>query len=701
MEALYNKMMIGGKARMIEKRPALLLNYLIKVKNTTMNQVMETTKLSKRQVFYDLEKINDWLKERALPAIPYRGIQYLEVPEEVAAYFRKQHAISQERNLILTEEERIIFINLFLFIRQEPISSVHLTQLLQVSKNTAISDVKKANERNQLFLVEIRYSRQKGYHLLGTEFDKRVLIMHYVAQLVQLPYYEKLIAYLLKDRTGHQDFYEIYQTVLQKETEFELNFVEERIHQFAYFLLFYYYRQKERKFVPFHSDEMKVLKEDPIWKVSKSLAKQLQFEEEETEICYLTIQLLGLSLGRSTVQDNSSDLLFKLCEQLVFEFESKACIAFEKKDEVIHTLYQHLKPAYFRMKYRIPIHNPLLTQIQTEHKELYTIVKELLLPIGTLLSIKIPEEEIGFITIHFGALLQKPKQELPKKKRAIVVCPSGISSSLMVKHQLESLFSEINVEKTLSLQEVHKDNIGDYDLLFSTVELETNLPCFYVKPIMTPIEKNILVTEVYQRLFGIQFRDISINELLQTIEQFANVYDEKGLKKALSQFTYHKKADVQRGKQPVLHELLKQETVQVIEQLTDWEEAVKVAAGPLLAAGAIQSSYIEAMIENIKTLGPYVVIGPEVAIPHARPESGVCEVGMSFLKLNQPVYFLNDAKYPVRLLFCIAAIDHTTHLKALSQLTKLLSDKNNIELLKNADSTETITKLFEDYSTAV
>lgn len=686
---------------MIEKRPAFLLNYLIKVKNTTMNQVMESTQLTKRQVFYDLEKINYWLNERALPTIPYRGIQYLEIPEEVVDYFRKQHANSQERNFVLTEEERLIFINLYLFIRQEPISSAHLTQLLQVSKNTAISDVKKANERNQPFLVEISYSRQEGYHLLGTELDKRVLIMHYVAQLVQLPYFENLIQYLLKDRTGHHDFQVIYQTLLQIETEFELHFVEERINQFAYFLLFYYYRQKERKFVQFHSDEMKVLQEDSIWKVSRTIAKRLQFEAEETELCYLTIQLLGLSLGRSTVHDIGRDLLFKLCEQLVFDFESKACIAFEKKDEVIHTLYQHLKPAYFRMKYRVPINNPLLTQIQTEHKELYTIVKELLLPIGSLLSTTIPEEEIGFITIHFGALLQKPKQELPKKKRAIVVCPSGISSSLMVKHQLESLFSEITVEKTLSLQEFQKVKVVDYDLLFSTIELETTMPCFYVKPIMTPIEKNNLVTEVYQRLFGIQYRDTSVKELMQTIEQFANVYDEKGLKKALSQFTFHKKADVQRGKQPVLHELLKQETVQIVEQLTDWEEAIRVAAGPLLAAGAIQSSYIEAMIENIKTIGPYVVIGPEVAIPHARPESGVHQVGMSFLKLGQPVYFLNDEKYPVRLLFCIAAIDNTTHLKALSQLTKLLSDKNNIELLKKADSTETILKLFNDYSTAV
>ncbi|MCM3727328.1 BglG family transcription antiterminator [Neobacillus cucumis] len=683
---------------MIEKRPALLLNHFLKVKHTTMNQMMVATQLTKRQISYDLEKVNQWLKEKELPPIQYKGIHTIEVPELVLEYFRKQHTNLKERDFILTEEERLSVIYLYLFIRTEPISSIHLIQLLQVSKNTVISDVKRANEFNRPFLVEICYTRQKGYHLKGTEFDKRVLVMHCLSKLIHVPYFERLINHLLPEKNGHILYERLQETLNQMEKHNNLHFVEERLQQFAYFLIFYYYRLQELKFAKFHLDEMTLLKKDPMWSVASQLSEQLPFEEEESELCYITIQLLGLSLGRSSTKENGQDLLFKLCEQLVFDFESKACIVFEKKDDVVQTLYQHLRPAYFRMKYRIPIDNPLLNQIKSEHKELYTIVKEILHPIGLLLGITIPEEEIGFITIHFGALLEKPKQALPKKKKAIVVCPSGISSSLMVKHQLESLFSEISVEKTLSLQEFKENRCDRYDLVFSTVKLDSKLPCFYVKPIMTPIEKNNLVTEVYQYLFGVQYHDISLKELIQTIGKFAHIYDENGLKQALSQMTFHKKVEVIRGRQPVLQDLLQDETIQVIKELSDWEEAVKVVANPLLMKGIIEPSYITAMIENIKTLGAYVVIGPEVAIPHARPETGVNQVGMSFLKLHQPVNFLNDEKYPVRLLFCIAAVDNTTHLKALSQLTRLLSDKNNIELLKQVDSMEEIVGLFKQYS---
>lgn len=684
---------------MIEKRPALLLKFLLKTRHASMSQLMDEMHLTKRQISYDLEKVNHWLKESELPVIPYKGGNYIIPPKEVVEHFQNQPFAEPASSLILTEEERLLALYLYLFIRHQPIASVHLTQLLQVSKNTIISDVKKANESNRNFLVEIRYTRQKGYHLVGTEFDKRIVVMHHLAQLYQGPYAGKIIDYLLSEHEQIH-FENVFQSLKQLEKEFELQFVEERLTQFASFLLFYYCRQKERKFVKFHSDELIQFRRDPMWNIAEKLLGCFPFKQEETEVCYLTIQLLGLSLGNQTSLYEERDLLLKLSEQLVFDFESKAAIAFEKKNQVIHSLYQHLKPAYFRMKYRIPINNPLLAQIKSEHKELFTIVKEMLMPIGGLLNITIPEEEIGFITIHFGALLERPKQTVPKKKRAIVVCPSGISSSLMVKHQLESLFSEIVVDQTMSVEEYLAGEFQHCDLLFSTVEIETKLPCFYVKPIMTPNEKNHLVNEVYQHLFGIQYQGISVKELIQAIGQYANIYDEKGLKLALSRFSFQKKVDEVRGKQPVLNELIKNDTIQMVERLSDWEEAIKVAATPLLEQGDIQASYIDAMIENIKTIGPYVVIGPEVAIPHARPEMGVNQVGMSFLKLKEPVHFLNDANYPVRLIFCIAAVDNTTHLKALSQLTKLLSEKNNVETLKNTDSKDHIQDLFKQYSTA-
>ncbi|MGG1572455.1 BglG family transcription antiterminator [Fictibacillus sp. NRS-1165] len=682
----------------LEERPALLLNQLSALNRPTMSQLMDQTHLTKRQITYDLEKINEWLKIRSLPSISYKRRTWIEVPERVIDYAGKQ--LTGE-SFIFTEEERLYSIFLFLFIRKEYISSAHFISLLKVSKNTVIADVKKANDRISPFLVKIHYTRERGYHLKGTELDKRVLLMNHLTRLFQKPSGKKIIEYLIT-KAGYELRVDEITTLLQSlERDFNLQFVEERLHQFAHFLQFYYIRLLEKKVVRLHPDEIEILKQDRLIETAKQIVHLLELDTVESELAYLVIQLLGLSLGNASAVQDDYDLLLQICERLVTDFESKACISFEEKNTVVETLYQHLKPAYYRMKYRIPIHNPLLIQIREEHRELYTIVKELLEPVEILLNISIPEEEAGFITIHFGALLEKPKHIAARKKRAWVVCPSGISSSLMVKHQLESLFSEITIDRTMSLQEFKKDQSSNFDLIFSTVQLPTKKRYFLVKPIMTPVEKSTLINDVYQFLFGIQYEPVSTKDILTIVEGFGEIHDKAGLTEALNQFMFQKRTNVNRRNRPVLSDLITNDTIQFAEQLPDWEEAIKEAAQPLLIKGVIESSYIDAMIENVHTMGPYVILGQEIAIPHARPEMGVNQVGMSFLKLERPVYFLNDEKHPVSLLFCIAAIDNTTHLQALSQLTKLLSNKDNVKRLKAMKNIDEIMELIHEYSKAV
>ncbi|MDM5201387.1 BglG family transcription antiterminator [Fictibacillus enclensis] len=682
----------------LEERPALLLNQIFSLKRPTIAQLMDQTQMSKRQITYDLEKINDWLKDQSLPSIAYKRKTQIEVPAQV---FQLADASFAADSFIFTEDERLVALYLFLFIRREHISSAHFTDLLKVSKNTVTADVKKANALFAPFLVKIHYTRERGYHLKGSELDKRVLLMSHLTRLFQKPSGEKIIGYVLKASDSPLIVKTIFSILQSLEKELSLQFVEERMHQFAYFLQFYYIRMLEKKMVRLHRDEIELLRQDRLNEPAEQILAQLHLMKTDSEVAYLVIQMLGLSLGDASVIQDDYDLLFRICERLVTDFEYKACIFFEEKNKVVETLYQHLKPAYYRMKYRIPIYNPLLVQIKEEHTELFTIVKELLSPVEVLLNISVPEEEAGFITIHFAALLEKPKQIAASRKRAVVVCPSGISSSLMVKHQLESLFSEITVYRTLSLKEFNEGVELDIDLVFSTVPLQTKVPYFPVKPIMTPVEKGTLLNEVYQHLFGVQYEHLGAKDILQTIEKHAHIFDKDGLAQALTQFMFQKRTNANRRNRPVLSDLITNETIQFAEQVPGWEKAIEEAAQPLLKKGAIKPSYIKAMIENVNTMGPYVILGQEIAIPHARPEMGVNEVGMSFLKLEEPVYFLDDKKHPVSLLFCIAAIDNKTHLQALSQLTKLLSKKENVKKLKAMNSTEEMLGLIHEYSKVV
>ncbi|MBA5850244.1 PTS sugar transporter subunit IIA [Clostridium sp. cel8] len=137
----------------------------------------------------------------------------------------------------------------------------------------------------------------------------------------------------------------------------------------------------------------------------------------------------------------------------------------------------------------------------------------------------------------------------------------------------------------------------------------------------------------------------------------------------------------------MLKELLKN-NITILNEVSDWKEAIKTAAIPLKEGGFINENYINAMLENVLKNGPYIVIMPGIAIPHSRPEDGVLKTGMSLLKLSKSVKFPENKD--VKLLIVLAANDSDKHLKLISELTELLMEDKSVEKLFSAKSKEEV-----------
>ena len=80
--------------------------------------------------------------------------------------------------------------------------------------------------------------------------------------------------------------------------------------------------------------------------------------------------------------------------------------------------------------------------------------------------------------------------------KALIVCPNGISSSLMLENQLKSLFPEFQWTSSLSSYDFQHLDEAEYDLVFSTVLLKTTKPLYMIRPIMSEMEKKELVQSV-------------------------------------------------------------------------------------------------------------------------------------------------------------------------------------------------------------
>ena len=55
--------------------------------------------------------------------------------------------------------------------------------------------------------------------------------------------------------------------------------------------------------------------------------------------------------------------------------------------------------------------------------------------------------------------------------------------------------------------------------------------------------------------------------------------------------------------------------IMVKDSVNSWEEAIKIAAEPMLKDGLIEERYIDSMIKNVIENGTYIIILPGLAIP--------------------------------------------------------------------------------------
>lgn len=140
----------------------------------------------------------------------------------------------------------------------------------------------------------------------------------------------------------------------------------------------------------------------------------------------------------------------------------------------------------------------------------------------------------------------------------------------------------------------------------------------------------------------------------------------------------------------MLEELLPKEAIAVAVEADDREDAVRAAGRLLVASGAIESRYVDAMCDALETLGPYCVIAPGVALPHAKPDDGVLRTAISLVTLREPVTFGHATNDPVRLVIALAPLDKEAHLAALQELAGRLSDGEVIEQLAAATSPEEV-----------
>lgn len=121
--------------------------------------------------------------------------------------------------------------------------------------------------------------------------------------------------------------------------------------------------------------------------------------------------------------------------------------------------------------------------------------------------------------------------------------------------------------------------------------------------------------------------------------------------------------------------LMENQSIRLKQSAANWQEAVKIGTDALVASGAVEPRYYDEIVSKVKELGPYVILAPGLAMPHARPEDGVKRTAFALTTLASPVYFEGE-DVPVSVLVTLAGVDSHQHMQGIMEITQVLEDEN-------------------------
>ena len=206
-------------------------------------------------------------------------------------------------------------------------------------------------------------------------------------------------------------------------------------------------------------------------------------------------------------------------------------------------LFNHISNLYKRADLGINQYEITAGEIKLKYPFAFELGKIAKKTIEKNLNMDISEDEVENIALHIGGALERiDKRDEKKVYKTIIVCTSGVGTSMLIKSKLENIFKgKLEIIKVIPSYLIDYVNVLDIDFVISTVEVNLeNINVIKVSPMLTDkeiklIEKYIETENVYidldiQNLFSSElfFKDIKAETRSQVIDIMSKKLVEKG-----------------------------------------------------------------------------------------------------------------------------------------------------------------------------
>lgn len=634
---------------MLSKRQADLLMKLIENKNfMPVQHYAKVLHVSERTVHSDFKNVEAFVKrfQCQIIKVPNKGILLTGTQmqkEKLMEY------INQPSHLDMNPAQRQIQI-LQSLLEGEKLSYNQLAETFQVSRSSIAGDFKWIKEFCNKEMVKLQ-SDHTGTYIQGLERNLQSIIKKFFLQKFKLKYH-RYPTYLN----------EYHQFLLETENDLDSALLETSfevitelstrhglanhysINLYNVLVILCYRHQKKRHIEAQVESVIEKLRELETYYIAVELAErifqELNLKLTEEEIIYLNKHLIASGINMDSLNQNQ-DRLQIAAQHLIERFSKIVNVNLEKDEKLLKGLMNHLNPMIYRLRNGIVLKNPLLTEIKQQYSLMFNITWFVLIDFEKEMDIHIPEDEIGFILVHFQSALERHADI----KKILIVCPTGMVTSELLETRLRQVLPGMYVYEITSSNVVNSYNLKAFDVIISTVPIESSFDesnkIFTISPI--PTDKELL------KLSRFLANSIETDNTLQRLKPL--------------------------GKDFGIINILDMDCIYVDQKMDSMTEVLDFMVKQLEERNIVNSEYRESLFMREKLSSTSFHTG--AAIPHGNPEF-VNETKLSILVNHKKIPWGKE-RVDVVLLLSIAKKDKTMIGPILSQITELLSKRETIE----------------------
>lgn len=666
----------------------------------SIQDLAEMFKVSSRTIRYDIEQINDYLKENHLQPLNLGKQGVINTQADIT---KARESLSEEGfySFKLSREERVCFSAVMMICSDDYITLSEIADQLFVSRSTIIQDlehIKSFFRERHLYVLS---HSNKGLLLEGREIDKRNLLIDMIQSENSIfkaePIFQHLTQCLSKNlKIDLEDISMIEKIINEAEHIYGRFLTDQSFVQLRNYFQLSLYRLRKAHYVEYGDDK------NSKWDMAKGMIDQIQQfivkEIPDTEIYYVASVLNRMKYIKKTTS-NKEIVKMQVITRNFIEKISKDIHRNLQGDYIFYeNLINHLESTFSTLGDRFAI-NSVVDEILQRYPEVKQATERNVYVFEEYVGRKLSEEEIAYIVVHICAAIERNKNETVRYS-VVLVCNGGIGTSQLLLARLEKFF-HLDVIDIIPAHDIENMNMDDVDAVISTISLEgKGIEYIQVDPLLTD-EDCIRVGEKLSKIHPKVSEKETISEenqdSLKSLETIKDILEEDEEEIAIGKIKSVIESFFQKKEETTLSDLLPAQAIQIGVECSDWKGAIEASAKYLLKNGAINENYIKAMIKNVMENGPYIVGAPGFALPHEALNAGASKVGMSLIRLKTPVPFGKKEMDPIEWVCCLSAINKETHLKAMFQLVNLFYNQSFRKQIKECKTGEEIYKIIEQF----